>query len=60
MLELETLFVLMNAVLYEYGPRFCLYKYGESMAQKIGKAPFIVFLRKSLTLRTKIEILEHL
>ena len=23
MLELETLFMLVNAVLYEYGPRFC-------------------------------------
>ena len=24
----ETLFMLVNAVLYEYGPRFCLYEYG--------------------------------
>ena len=25
MLKLETLFMLVNAVLYEYDPRFCLY-----------------------------------
>ena len=28
MLELQTLFVLVNAVLYKYDPRFCLYEYG--------------------------------
>ena len=27
MLEPETLLMLMNVVLYEYGPRLCLYKY---------------------------------
>ena len=28
MLELETLYVLVNAVLQEYGPRFCSSEYG--------------------------------
>ena len=28
MLELETFFVLVNAVLYKHPPRFCLYEYG--------------------------------
>ena len=53
MLELETLFMLVNAVLYENGPKFCLYEYGPSMAlnfvytstarvwpQTMGIAPF--------------------
>ena len=43
MLEQEILFVLVNAVLYEYGPK------------KLAKPNLKVFLRKSLNFRTKIE-----
>ena len=43
MLELETLFMLVNAVLYKYGPK------------KWAKPHSKVFLRKSLSFRTKIE-----
>ena len=39
LLELETLFMLLNAVLYEYGPRFCLYEYGPSVAPRNGQSP---------------------
>ena len=39
LLELETLFMLLNAVLYKYGPRFCLYEYGPSVAPRNGQSP---------------------
>ena len=55
--ELETLFVLMNAVLHEYGPRFCLYEYGP---QKWAIPHSKEFLRKSLNFRPKVENFEHL
>ena len=39
MLQSETLFILVNATLYEHGPRFCFYEYGPNMAPKNGKIP---------------------
>ena len=57
--ELETLFMLVNAVLYEYGPRFCFTS--RVWHQKSAKPHLKVFLRKSLNFRTKIEVyIEHL
>ena len=52
MLELKTLFMLVNAVSYEYSPKFCLYEYGP---QKWAKPHLKGFLRKSLKLSTKAE-----
>ena len=46
MLELETLFVVVNVVLCEFGPRFCLCEYGTSMAPKMTKASFKSILEK--------------
>ena len=43
MLELETMFIVVKAVLYKYGPRFCLYT---SMAQKMSKVPFKTIFEK--------------
>ena len=37
--ELETLFMLVNAVLYEYWPILCSYEYCLSMAPKNGHSP---------------------
>ena len=55
MLKVETLFMLVNAVSYKYGPRFCLYEYGPSMAAKMAKLHLKVFLRNFLIIRTKVE-----
>ena len=46
MLELETLFMLVNAALHEYGPRFRLFEYGP---KKWAKPHLKVFFK------TKIE-----
>ena len=54
MLELETLFMLMNAVLYEYGPRFCVYEYCMTL-ENGQKHHLLAFLRKPSNFRTKIE-----
>ena len=51
MLELETLFMLVNDDLYEYGLRFCLYEHGPP---KWVKPHVKVFLRKSLSFKIKI------
>ena len=55
MLELETMFMLLNAALYEYGLRFSLPEYGPSMSAKIGKALFRSIFEKSWNFRTKAE-----
>ena len=48
MLKLETLFMLVNAVLYEYGPRFCVYDYTYCLQKWVELKPHLkVFLRKS-------------
>ena len=52
MLELETFFVLVNAVLYKHPTRFCLYEYSP---KKLAILRLKVFLRKSLNFRTKLE-----
>ena len=44
--------MLMNAVLYEYGPRLCLYQYDN---KKWAKSHLNVFLRKPSKFRTKVE-----
>ena len=51
MLELETLFMLVNDNLYEYGLRFCLYEHGPP---KWVKPHVKLFLRKSLNFKIKI------
>ena len=43
----ETLFMLVNAVLYEYGPRFCLYEYGPSKWLKSNLKVFLTNLKIS-------------
>ena len=55
MLELETMFILLNAALYEYRLRFSLSEYCPSMSAKIGKALFRRIFEKSLNFRTKAE-----
>ena len=61
MLQLETLFMLVDAVLYEYGPRFCLYEYGPKFClfeygpEKWAKSHFEACLRKSLNFSSKLE-----
>ena len=50
MVELEEFFMLVNAVLYEYGPRIRIYEYDP---KKWAKPHLKVFLKKSLNFRLK-------
>ena len=52
MLKLETLFMLVNAVLYDYGPRF--FKKGQSLYQKKFCETLLNFRIKTENFRTLI------
>ena len=48
--------MLMNAILYQYGPRLCLFEYDPSIAPEKWAKPYLkVVLRKPLNFRTKEE-----